>query len=225
MIRSTLHKPRLSSSERRAAIVEAAVGLFSEKGFRGATTRELAAAAGISEPVLYSHFANKRELYTAIIESLSDGGVEQALARELAPFLGSKDDEGLFTRLGEIVYDWYVDDPKYARLLLFSALERHEMANLFYQRHVIPYLKIVAGYLERRIGEGAFPRADPVLAVRSFTGMVAHFGLAKAVFCPSEQGAFPRDTVVREVVTIFLAGLRNYEIRGTVRANARVRGK
>lgn len=59
---------RLSSSARRAAILDEAVKLFSEKGFRGVTTRELAAAVGVTEPVLYQHFETKRDLYRALIE-------------------------------------------------------------------------------------------------------------------------------------------------------------
>ena len=47
---------RLDSDERRQAIVEAAVPLFARKGFSGATTRELAEAAGVSEALLYRHF-------------------------------------------------------------------------------------------------------------------------------------------------------------------------
>src|SRR5271157_4907594 len=59
----------MKSGERREAIIAAAVRLFSEKGFRGATTRELAAALDVTEPVIYQHFETKRDLYRAIIES------------------------------------------------------------------------------------------------------------------------------------------------------------
>ncbi len=67
-------KVRMKSEERRAAIVRSAIHLFAEKGFRGTTTRELAAAAGITEPVLYQHFRAKSDLYSAIIEAKAGGG-------------------------------------------------------------------------------------------------------------------------------------------------------
>ena len=57
-----ISKPRLTSEERRASIVEAACKLFADKGFRGTTTRELAAAVGVSEPILYEHFKTTRDL-------------------------------------------------------------------------------------------------------------------------------------------------------------------
>jgi AcrR family transcriptional regulator len=59
---------RLSASERRAAIVDAALHVFSSGSYAGATTVELARAAGVSEPILYRHFASKRDLYFACLD-------------------------------------------------------------------------------------------------------------------------------------------------------------
>src|ERR1700675_3253004 len=58
---------RLDSDERRKAIVEAAVPLFARTGFAGTTTRELAAAAGVSEALLFRHFPSKQSLYREIL--------------------------------------------------------------------------------------------------------------------------------------------------------------
>lgn len=57
---------RMSAKDRKLAIVKAALPLFARKGFAETTTRELAAAAGISEPLLYKHFPSKEALYTEI---------------------------------------------------------------------------------------------------------------------------------------------------------------
>ena len=58
---------RLDSDERRKAIVEAAVPLFARNGFAGTTTRELAAAAGVSEALLFRHFPSKQTLWREIL--------------------------------------------------------------------------------------------------------------------------------------------------------------
>jgi AcrR family transcriptional regulator len=58
---------RLDNDERRKAIVTAAVPLFARKGFAGTTTRELAAAAGVSEALLFRHFPSKQSLYREIL--------------------------------------------------------------------------------------------------------------------------------------------------------------
>ena len=59
---------RLPAAERRQAIVDTALRVFSEGSYRGTTTAEIAREAGVSEPILYRHFASKRDLYFAAIE-------------------------------------------------------------------------------------------------------------------------------------------------------------
>ena len=58
---------RLPAPERRAAIVESALHVFSERSYTRATTAQIARDAGVSEPILYRHFASKRELYVACL--------------------------------------------------------------------------------------------------------------------------------------------------------------
>ena len=57
---------RLSSEERRIAIIRAALKVFSESGFHGTTTKALAKAAGVSEALLFRHFPSKDDLYAAM---------------------------------------------------------------------------------------------------------------------------------------------------------------
>jgi AcrR family transcriptional regulator len=59
---------RLPAAQRRNAIVEAALGVFSAGSYAGATTAEIAREAGVSEPILYRHFSSKRELYFACLD-------------------------------------------------------------------------------------------------------------------------------------------------------------
>ena len=66
---------RLSSNERRQAIIEATKGVFAEKGFDGTTSRELAKAAGVSEALLYKYFPSKQSLYVAVLGACAEGPV------------------------------------------------------------------------------------------------------------------------------------------------------
>ena len=59
---------RLPAAERRQALVDTALGVFAEGSYRGTTTAEIAREAGVSEPILYRHFASKRDLYLACID-------------------------------------------------------------------------------------------------------------------------------------------------------------
>jgi AcrR family transcriptional regulator len=60
---------RLPAEARRRAIVDAALRVFSDGSYAGATTAEIAREAGVSEPILYRHFASKRELYFACLDA------------------------------------------------------------------------------------------------------------------------------------------------------------
>jgi AcrR family transcriptional regulator len=62
-------RPRLRAEERRAAVLDTACRVFGRCSYRGATTAEIAREAGVTEPILYRHFASKQALYLACIES------------------------------------------------------------------------------------------------------------------------------------------------------------
>ena len=59
---------RLPAAERRQAILDAALHVFSAGSYSDATTAQIAREAGVSEPILYRHFGSKRELYLACLD-------------------------------------------------------------------------------------------------------------------------------------------------------------
>ena len=66
----TATAPRMAAADRRRHLVETAIRLFTEGSYHGTTTAEIARSAGVSEPILYRHFASKRELYLAALEDV-----------------------------------------------------------------------------------------------------------------------------------------------------------
>jgi TetR/AcrR family transcriptional regulator len=81
---------RLTATERRASVVETACRVFAKSSYRGSTTAQIARATGVTEPVLYRHFASKRELYLACLEAAWERLRqlwEQALEQESEPEL------------------------------------------------------------------------------------------------------------------------------------------
>lgn len=195
---------RMKSEERREAIVQSAIHLFAEKGFRGTTTRELAGALGVTEPVLYQHFRTKQDLYSAIIEAksreISGRGAElQQLAK-------GNDDRAFFSSLGDLVLERYEKDPELTRLIFFSCLERHELSDLFFERQLQEFYKLVTGYIRRRGRARAFRQVNPEIAARSFIGMIAYHGLLRMLY-PGRFGKPNRRRVVDEMVGVFLDGI------------------
>jgi AcrR family transcriptional regulator len=197
-------KTRMKSDERRAAIVRYAARLFAEKGFRGTTTRELAAGLGVTEPVLYQHFRTKKDLYSAIIEAKCEGAEKAAKGfRELA---ASDDDDAFFSALGQLILSRFEKDPELLRILLYSSLERHGLSEMFFDRMVADFFRIVSGYIKRRIQAGAFRKVHPDVTSRGLIGMFHYHGLVGMLY-PGKTGKPNRKKLVHELVTVFLHGI------------------
>ena len=58
---------RMRAADRRRQLLDVASRLFADLGYHGATTARLAAEAGVTEPILYQHFADKRDLYLTVL--------------------------------------------------------------------------------------------------------------------------------------------------------------
>ena len=197
-------KERLSGEERRRQIVEAAIDLFSRKGFRGTTTREIAEAAGISEAMIFKHFATKQELYSAIIEAKSE--TEELLA-SAAKAASRTDDQGVFRSVGLKMMEQTERDPSLMRLLLFSALEGHELSDIFFKSRVKRLHEFLSSYIRTRIEEGGFRPVDSLVAARGFIGMTIHYLLIHELFGVKRPPRSSPQEVVQTFVSIFLKGI------------------
>lgn len=124
---------RMTGQERRQAIIEAAVKLFSERGFRGVTTREMASEVGVTEPVLYQHFPSKRDLYRAIIECKLD---QSGSRFERFDALCSNDctPQEFFVNLGLLMVEWHTADPSFLRLMMHAKLEGNELSEIVHEQ-------------------------------------------------------------------------------------------
>lgn len=168
---------RMAGEERRLQILAVAVRLFSERGFRGTTTKEIAQAAGVSEAMVFRHFATKEELYAAILDHKACSGGTFEPAVMAADAIERRDDRAVFESLALGALEHHERDPHFQRLLLYSALEKHELAQMFFEEFVRRVYEYLGGYIRERQKEGALIDIDPAIIVRSFIGMVMHHSL------------------------------------------------
>src|ERR1700722_15647638 len=87
---------RLSSPDRRLQLLEAALDAFSRKGFEGVTTKEIAAAAGVTEAIIFRPFATKHALSQAVLDSCHGSAKAQEFLAAVRSFTQRKDDRGFF---------------------------------------------------------------------------------------------------------------------------------
>ena len=172
---------RMPADARREQILQTAVTLFSQRGFKGTTTKEIAKAAGVSEAIIFRHFATKDELYGAILHSKSCRDGLHRFPWEsnevLQEAIRQKDDFGVFYNLALEAMNSHQKDEGFMRLLLYSALEEHELADRFFGEFVSQVYGFIGEYLDERQSDGAVRDINPRVVVRAFLGMLIHHSL------------------------------------------------
>lgn len=191
-------------SDRRQEILSAAIELFAKKGFRGTTTRDLATQADVNEAIIFRHFKNKKELYSAILQQ-KGGQSPDSHFEELERLAKEDDDEKFFTALGHAFLERHEKDTTFLRLLLFSALEGHQLSDMFIAS--MTSRKPSLNYIQKRIDDGAFHPMNPQFAAQAFLGMFASFVLWQEIFGFKKNQPYDREEVVRTFVSIFLNGM------------------
>jgi AcrR family transcriptional regulator len=144
---------RLPVEERRASIVEAAGRLFGERGYEATRLDDVAAAAGVTKPVLYRHFDSKKTLYLALLERHRD---------DLGTFAGLIPAEGAAEeRLRIVLEGWfaYVEAHSYAWRMLFRDTGGGLEIQAF-RREVHARAREILAELIRSLSEVPIPRRE-----------------------------------------------------------------
>jgi TetR/AcrR family transcriptional regulator len=212
----------MAGDERRLQILRVAVTLFSQRGFRGTTTKEIALTAGVSEAMVFRHFATKEELYAAILDhkACTEGPIDPE--KMVADALGRKDDRAVFEGLALGALKHHEGDPEFQRLLLYSALEQHELAQMFFENFVRRVYEFLGGYILERQKDGALIEVDPAVVVRAFIGMIMHHSLNNNLWDPKRRLLnISNEEASRQFTDILLSGIsvknQTRKANGTIR--------
>jgi AcrR family transcriptional regulator len=160
-------RQRLPVAERRALIVEAAGRLFGERGYDATRLDEVAAAAGVTKPILYRHFDSKRDLYLALLERHR---------ADLSGFVAAMPAQGsIEDRLRAVLDLWlaYVEAHSYSWKMLFRDTGGGREVAAF-RREVHAEARAVLVELIRSLASGSIsPRQREPLAELMSMGMAA----------------------------------------------------
>ena len=199
-------KEREITRVRRQDILNAAEKLFSQKGFKSTTTKDLAEEAGVHEAILFRHFKNKRELYRATLELKLSRNRQTAL-QQMGESATTRDDRRFFEALGLGLLTRFEEDPSIPRLILYSALDRHEPLKVAVERQ-LRVEQPTLDYISGRIREGAFRRMDPSHAVLAFGAMLFGYIVRQQIVGMASHKTYDRKKIVKSFVTIFLEGMQ-----------------
>jgi len=195
---------RLSSAERRQQIANAAAALFAKHGFAGVTTHEIAKRARVNEAIIFRHFPTKRALYTEIINQK----IEVATHIFAPERIAEGDDAEVLRSVTTFIIERSREDTTFLRLMLYSALEDNELADLFFAKRMGLLVDFMLEFVKRRVRNGHFRRIEPRTAVRAFLGMIFHYILMEELYDVPEGMRVSSETVVDQFVDIFLNGVK-----------------
>lgn len=199
-------RERLTGEQRRARIIDVALNLFSDKGFSGTRTRDIAHLAGISETLIFQHFKTKQELYHAALRELFRG--HPAIA-EIEDRMARKDDAGVLSTLALHMITHSREDPRIIRLSVFSALEGPHLREGLHTggQTTLPVPEVLASYIQQRIDDGAFKKVNAQIAARLFIQTVDMYVVDQQVGVTGPPLPVSDEEAVETLVKIFLEGL------------------
>lgn len=207
------HSGRMTGDERREQILATAVSLFSQRGFKGTTTKEIAKAAGVSEAMVFRHFENKEALYGAILDTKDcQDGVRRFpwdQNSKLKKAIEDKDDFAFFYNIALDAMNKHQSDVAFMRLLFYSALEEHELAQQFFKDFIEQVYSFIGGYISTRQKDGVFRRMNPRVAVRALLGMLIHHSLNNILWDKERTILdISNETAAKNFAEILLNGIR-----------------
>lgn len=105
----------LEYERRHQEILDAAIRLFNARGYTAATTAEIAREADISEPTMYKHFKNKKELFLACFGSIA----EELLSAYREVYKNTRDDERDYLKgVVKVYLDFVAENPHKSMFLV-----------------------------------------------------------------------------------------------------------
>ena len=182
---------RLAADARKALIVDAAGRLFGERGFDGTRLDDVAAAAGVTKPIVYRHFAAKQDLYLALLARHRD---------DLDRFASAIPAEGTVEeRVRAVLEVWvaYVGTHSYAWRMLFRDTGGGPEIDAF-RREVHARARAVLAGLIGHLAEVEIPprERDPLAELMSM-------GMASLVLWWLDNPQTPRDVVIDAMTRVW----------------------
>ena len=203
---------RMTGDARRSQILQVAIRLFSQNGFSGTTTKEIARLANVSEAMVFRHFATKGELYHAILDYKACEGGTKNLPWDnpiIQRAIEAKDDYAVFYNFAVGSLHHHKEDVDFMRLLFYAALDEHELSQMFFDRFVSRIYEFLSAYIQQRQSDGAMRKVEPLVVVRAFLGMLIHHSLNNILWDKKRRLLKVSDeAAAHEFVTILLDGVK-----------------
>ncbi|GAC1450146.1 MAG: multidrug efflux transporter transcriptional repressor AcrR [Ktedonobacterales bacterium] len=211
-------KPALPGVDRRQQILEAALDTFADQGFEGASTKEIAERAGVTQGLIYFYFANKADLFLAAFEhqatqafdqldlageQVSDEPPEVVMRRVIARFIDVLSSPRSVCMLRIMRHSEGLAVEKRADAAGESAKKEGHRQVMELARRMSEQLR---AYLESQIARGALRPVDAALTAQILISTLVSMTMRRALDESALQHT-SRDALIESIVDLFLHGL------------------
>jgi AcrR family transcriptional regulator len=190
--------------DRRDQIIDAAMRVFSQKGFARATNKDIAREAGITPGLIYYYFESKEALLKAIIETRSPAQLMTTLPPQVFELPPEAFMHMLILRaLSIIESEQFIP---LMRMLLPEIVHNPEMASITASL-IQGILGFLGTYLEKQVEKGALRPIDGVLTAQVAIGSVIAFVLRRQIICDPVALEYTHEQIAEVVSETVLQGI------------------
>jgi len=198
----TFHHQSPSETETRTRILKSALRLFARQGYDGATTRDLAEAAGVAEGTLFRHFTNKKAI---LIEVATQGWVDI-----LTDLLTELSEMGSYKAVAQVMRRRMLHLHENADMMrvCFMEAQFHPDLRDRIQTEVIEKMTDVAeAFFQTAMDQGVYRKMNPKMVARVFLGMFAVAGFSQSTIMEPGAAANEMKEMAEGLADIFLNGV------------------
>jgi AcrR family transcriptional regulator len=207
MVRRAERKEQITEYRQRQ-ILDAALTVFSRKGYGEATIPDIAREAGVAVGTIYNYYESKRDLLVSIVNTF----VVTPPFRKLLKQAGQGDERKFVRSIMQDRLDWGFQNMDKFLFVFAEILRDPELREQFSEKVLSPVLQFPEKYIGAKIASGDFRRLNHRLIVRAMVGMVIGFILLRKLEGErSPAQGLPSARLAVELSNFVLAGLQAKE--------------
>jgi len=191
----------MTENDTKAQIIEAAEQQFFDLGYKRATTRKIAQAAGVTEVTLFRHFINKQNLFMAVI----DQNAMQPDSEEILNLSIEGDYRQDMLRLGRFMMRIMQERRDGMQLMLCEAAHFPELQDVI-GKAPLQLRNMIANYLQKRIDAGDIVDRNPQVMAQGFLGFFFSYTMAFSFLDQAFALDASTDEMIVEFVDLFVQG-------------------
>ncbi|NOX19821.1 MAG: TetR/AcrR family transcriptional regulator [Nitrospirae bacterium] len=205
-----MRKKGQDSIKTREALLKAALELISRRGYLGATTKEIARKAGVTEITLFRHFGSKEQLFEQLLKEYSF----LPKLRDLIPKVKRLSAEEALLGIGLAFLDTLKERERLVKIMLSEMNIYPDKVKVIYSRFISELIDVLGKYFSELQKKGVLIKFDALTGARAFLGMIFSYFLSEVILQGRMINSREQSRIVKTYVNIFLHGVVNRKGHG-----------